>query len=490
MESSIQQFMEFGLEKLGKVINNFINDDGMDVGELVLGLGEPLQELQRSLVAETLEAIDDVYRRSAFRKEGYVIDRKDDLNSFMSTCGEIKYKRTYFKSKETGEFVHLADEACGITKNMRKSQDVVAEGIKHVIDSSYRISGEHATNTDDVISKQAIMKDIHDLDIPDYISPVKEKKQVKVLYINADEDHVSLQFNKEKGGLKTGKNGRKINTVEPWLACVFEGIEPEGEGSKRHRLINKHCIAGLYKGSEGIWNDVLHYIDAVYDEEYLEKVYIMGDGAPWIKAGVDVIGAKCSFVLDKFHLNQSIMKAIRHLGDSVDDARDLIYDGISCEELDDIRNVFKIADKHAESDAKKEQIRRTKTYIENHWEAIIRPNNDEYARMGCSAEGQVSHILSARLSSRPLGWSKKGVDNMARLRAYDANGGNIYDLLKYQKEKKERQIREEIREEVDWKIREKQKTCTDAWNHETVAASIGLVNGIYSTMKKLRGICG
>lgn len=133
----------------------------------------------------------------------------------MSTCGEIKYQRTYFKDKEAGDFVHLADEACGITRNMRKSQDVVAEGIKHVIDSSYRISGEHATNTDDVISKQAIMKDIHDLDIPDYIPPVKEKKQVKVLYINVDEDHVSLQFNKEKGDLKTGKNGRKINTVEP-----------------------------------------------------------------------------------------------------------------------------------------------------------------------------------------------------------------------------------------------------------------------------------
>lgn len=30
-------------------------------------------------------------------------------------------------------------------------------------------------------------------------------------------------------------------------------------------MINKHCIARLYKGSEGIWNDVLHYIDTVYD---------------------------------------------------------------------------------------------------------------------------------------------------------------------------------------------------------------------------------
>ncbi len=48
---------------------------------------------------------------------------------------------------------------------------------------------------------------------------------------------------------------------------------------------------------------------------------------------------------------------------------------------------------------------------------------------GCSAEGHVSHILSSRLSSRPLGWCETGVDQMARLRAFTANGGNVYELL-------------------------------------------------------------
>ncbi len=48
--------------------------------------------------------------------------------------------------------------------------------------------------------------------------------------------------------------------------------------------------------------------------------------------------------------------------------------------------------------------------------------------IGCSAEGHVSHILSSRLSSRPLGWSRMGVDQMARLRVFVANGGN-YDIF-------------------------------------------------------------
>jgi hypothetical protein len=371
---------------------------------------------------------------------------------------------------------------------MRKSEDVVIEALKHVVDSSYRISGEHATNTDDIISKQAIMKDVHRLEIPVLIPSVKKKKRVKFIYINADEDHVSLQFNKVKGDLKIGENGYKSNTIEPKLVCVFEGIEKESEKSKRNQLCGKHYLSGVYRNSEVIWDEVLEYIDAVYDEDYLERIYIMGDGAAWIKSGVDVLGAKCHFVLDKFHLNQAIMRAIGHLVDSVSDARTAIYDAISFEDKEAVNKVFEIATEWADSSSKREQIRRTKVYIENHWEAIIRPNNDAYARMGCSAEGQVSHVLSSRLSSRPLGWSKVGVDKMARLRAYVANDGAICDLFKYKQEKQQRVIQEEIRKEVNERIKKKQKTYTDVWNHQTVATSIGLVDGMYCLTKKLRGI--
>jgi hypothetical protein len=490
MYKSIQHFSELGIKKIEEVVESFINDESMNIGDFVLAIGKPLQELQREIIAETIEGIDEAYRHSAYRKKGYVINHSKDKNTFMSTCGDIKYERTYFKSKEAGEFIYLADKACGITKNMRKSEDVVTQAIKHVVDSSYRLSGEHATNTEDIISKQAIMKDVHSLEIPALLPVVKKKKQIRVLYINADEDHVALQFYKEKGDLRINEKGYKSNTVEPRLACIFEGIEKESPNSKRNKLVNKYYFSGVYKNSEAIWEEVLEYIDTVYDEEYLEAVYIMGDGASWIKAGVDVLGAKCHFVLDKFHLNQAIMRAIGHLGDSISDARTAIYDGISLEDKTKVKKVFDIALEWAESDNKRAQIRRTRVYIKNHWKAIIRPNNDEYARMGCSAEGQVSHLLSSRLSSRPLGWSKVGVKKMAKLRAYVANKGKVCDLFKYKEEKQQRIIQEEIKKEVDQQIKRKQQIYTDTWNHETIAASIGEVTGMYQLTKKLRGICG
>ena len=37
------------------------------------------------------------------------------------------------------------------------------------------------------------------------------------------------------------------------------------------------------------------------------------------------------------------------------------------------------------------------------------------------------------MSSRPLGWSRTGADKIARLRVYQFNGGNMLELVRYQK---------------------------------------------------------
>ena len=73
-----------------------------------------------------------------------------------------------------------------------------------------------------------------------------------------------------------------------------------------------------------------------------------------------------------------------------------------------------------EKETKKEAVKRSKKYILGNWEGIERRYDEEY--IGCSAEGHISHILSSRISSRPLGWSLEGADEMARLRVYRANG--------------------------------------------------------------------
>ena len=49
--------------------------------------------------------------------------------------------------------------------------------------------------------------------------------------------------------------------------------------------------------------------------------------------------------------------------------------------------------------------------------------------MGSSTEGHVSHVLSSRMSSRPMGWSHKGADSLCRIRIYWMNGGDMLELV-------------------------------------------------------------
>lgn len=76
----------------------------------------------------------------------------------------------------------------------------------------------------------------------------------------------------------------------------------------------------------------------------------------------------------------------------------------------------------------------------NNWTAsklrLLRKNGVK----GSSTESHVSHILSARMSSRPMGWSKKGMSKMAELRAYYYNKGDMLELVRYQNEERAKAV--------------------------------------------------
>ena len=73
----------------------------------------------------------------------------------------------------------------------------------------------------------------------------------------------------------------------------------------RKELVDKFTFSGLYKDKQEMWEDVAYYIDCTYKKEEIETVFVMGDGATYIKVGTEWIG-KSVFVLDTFHLEKYI----------------------------------------------------------------------------------------------------------------------------------------------------------------------------------------
>ena len=120
-----------------------------------------------------------------------------------------------------------------------------------------------------------------------------------------------------------------------------------------------------------------------------------------------------------------------------------------------LKEVFKKILSVTNEETKKESVEDAKRYMLNNWSGIEIYETDGYDVVRCSAEGHVSHILSDRLSSRPMGWSKVCADRMTRLRVYRENGGKIIDLVLEKNKRKEKENAEILTREIKEKVKKR-----------------------------------
>lgn len=426
MINSIQHFCTDGAKNLEKVMVDY-SSDMTKIAEMVQGITKGVTDLGLSIIAEEWESYDELLRkRKDLRPEWYIVRRDETV--LLTSLGSVTYHKTLFKNKFTGKHEYLLDRIMGIEKHARMTEDAEARLLEEAVHTSYKKGGENATITEDVVSKETVMNKIHGLQFPK-AQPQPEKKTLKYLYIDADEDHVSMQYLNQKGNIKKVRT----NTIMPKLVYVYEGITNE---NGRNELINKKYFGGVCEGGKAIeqlWKEVSEYIEKSYDTEELRKIYINGDGAAWIKSGQKLMD-KAKFVLDRFHMHKYIIGATSHLQDSMEDARSELYRAIHKQKKKWAEEAFDKILEVTESDTKRKTVEAAKAYILGNWAGIMQRIRDKNGEVKCSAEGHISHIFADRMSSRPLGWSRQGADKMSRLRIYEKNEGNMLKLVRFQKE--------------------------------------------------------
>lgn len=399
MEIIIQQFLEKVItlkEKSFESINNinFLSDftDNLNV---------ELMKFGRECIIDYLNELEKLIYTSPERKEKYTSYQKDseaNNRKLITIFGEIEFSRRYYMEKEHNENkVYLLDKAIGIDENERMLINVEENLLELATVKSYEFAGKKAAYGTE-ISKETVKNKILQLD---FSNKVKEEYIVKTeiprLYIQADEDHVSLQ----KGG-----------TAMPRIITVFED-------NINGKLINKKKFGGMYDGKiDDLWEEVLNYIENRYETEKVQEVFIIGDGASWIKTGTKWI-PKSKYVADKFHVNQAITKMVGNKKEYISKIRDAMFE-FNFKKVKELE--YEILAEEMNSNKRKSMEKNLK-YILNIKDGI--KNSVIYDLPGCSAESDVSHVFSDRLSSRPLGWSKENIDKMARLRIARANGENI-----------------------------------------------------------------
>ena len=457
MYNSIANFTRKDVKEIEEIIANMLNGS-MDATDLALGIWERLEKLGRSMQAEIYELLDEEIFKSVVRKKKWHVEHKNEPREILDVMGMVSFKRRGYVPKNGGENIYLLDEIIGLSGHQKVTLGAAAKALEEAIESSYSKGGKAASRKD-AISKEKVKELVHGT-IVEMPSPMpQKKKKIRQLHIVADEDHVSAQFWEKKGDLEKDSRGNKINTLMPKIVVVYEDIideSPEGSKKHRYRLTGKKTFSGLYSGTDNyrLWEEVRDYIYDNYDPDTLERVYIAGDGAGWIKTGVDVI-TNSRFVLDKFHIMQYINSSVAHL-DNGEEIKGLLWEYINGAHKKELKEQYREILKVTESPNKHDEVEKALKYFLNNWEGIEIRKTERGGVWGCCAEAQVSHVLSDRLSSRPMGWSSLGCDHMAKLRAYTRNGGKVIDLLRYQEKEQGKARRRQEQDELIRDLRKRQ----------------------------------
>ncbi len=414
----IQQAMEIITRSYGENLEGALSGN-INLSDMVLKIEGDFRKTAALMVKDVLENLDQAVKSSKSRKKNWYVERNEDEKTLNTVLGEIRYKRTYYVHKKTGAYAYLSDEQMGIAPHERMDMGLKARIMEHATTMSYQETIDRLDYSG-ITSRMSVLNALRSADpIPN--DAVKTPQGVNstppVLYIEADEDHVALQ---------TGKS-----TIVK-IVYVHEGRRRISKN--RYQLINKRYFTAL-SDNETLWLDVADYLDQTYDMEQVKTVFLSGDGAAWIKEGVEWID-KAKYVLDRFHLAKYVRSVTAHMDYTREPLQKYIRKGMK-------RAVFDLLDliiEKTESESKKKFIREKRTYIWNNWVGIQRQKAKGY--VGCSAEGHVSHVLSDRLSSRPMGWSKQGLLQMSSMRIFKRNGGNFHDQLKneYRKRRDEERI--------------------------------------------------
>lgn len=446
MYNSIQYFIEKVIPQIEKKREKFM-ENPTELGSIVVELKEVLMEFGCCILSEMLNDSNTALENSAERRKIWQIKDRGE-RSLQTMLGMVHFTHTRFVQKETKEVAYLLDRAMGLGPHVRLSEDVVEMILEKVAEESYRKAGKELGERMQV-SAESVMRHVKKIEIPKKEEAI-EKQKAEILYVEADEDHIALQYKKEKGDIKRykghGDNGQIVK-----LAYVHEG-HTEG---KRRELKNARYFGGIYEGTKGneeLWRSVKEYIEETYEVEGIKTIYFQSDGGGWMKRGIEELGAE--FVLDEFHISEYIKRMVEAIGEETaeQEIREIIKEGKK-KKLEDWEEK-----KEKELEEKRAiKLKKAMKYLTGNWKAVQRRMEKKEGILGSSTESHISHMLSARLSSLPMGWSKKGANGIAKLRIYRKNGGQVKELLKRRDEKGKEKEEWRVRDIINWEKRTSKK---------------------------------
>ena len=380
---------------------------------IISKIHEEARKLIVKIIADVFEELDEQFCNSKNRKNLYHINHRNVGRTITTIFGDVTFKRTYYECKIDGSHHFVLDEALGLPKYDRYDPSVKAIAVstysKTNMSIAGQIVGEQLTDLTklgtneaiNVIPRQSIYNWIKKWMIPKI--NFGQKPTPETLYVMSDEKFIGCQD--------------KENDIMIKSFVVFEGVEQVSKD--RNKLVNKTVINLISSQSWIEFSDILFNM---YDSQLVKKIYLLSDGANWLKAGISELKVEpdmdIKHLLCEFHFRQ----AINHITTDKDEREILIQSFINDSKNDFKKLVEEIKNKNIN---REETINKKLAYIMNNYNSI----KDMLAsNIGSSMESHISHYVANQFGSRPKGYSTQRIGDYIDIHNFKNNNFNIYNL--------------------------------------------------------------
>lgn len=352
------------------------------------------QQIHKESIQKALERYDkELY--SVIDHNRFILIRLDE-RTILSSYGILKFKRRYYYDSFNKMYCYLLDNQLQIPKSKRMTNELILKILDLASNMSYKEVGEHLSN-EFVLSKFTIWKTIHDVLLETYFDIDIDRKDYKI-HVQIDEKFI---------GMVKSKNKKKYYTL-----TIFAGKKLV---NKSYKLLNKTVISSAQLCVlKAKLNDLL--VNR-YKVSLDEEIYVSGDLATYIQNFDNSITCcKAKYVPDKFHVYKTLK----------DRLPDVWVDDISLNNKDFQNHLIKKLSYFDDDDSKKLKrllLRRPeslKTYLDPSY-------------LGCSQEGQNSHIYAPRFGKYANRFSPSTIEKLSLIREAKAMNAKIILVHKHRK---------------------------------------------------------
>ena len=352
------------------------------------------QQIHKEAIQKSLERYDkEIY--SNIDHNRFILIRLDE-RTILSSYGIIKFKRRYYYDLFNKEYCYLLDNQLQLPKSKRMTNELILKILDLASIMSYKEVGEHLSN-EFVLSKFTIWKTIHDVLLETYFDIDIDRKDYKI-HVQIDEKFI---------GMVNSKNKKKYYTL-----TIFAGKKLV---NKSYKLLNKTVISSAQLCVlKAKLNDLL--INR-YKVSLEEEIYISGDLATYIQNFEgSIVCCKSRYVPDKFHIYKTLK----------DKLPDVWVDDISLDIKEFQEHIVERLSDFDDDDSKK--LKRLLLKKPESLQTYLDPSY-----LGCSQEGQNSHIYAPRFGKYANRFSPSTIEKLSLIREARAMNAKIILVHKHRK---------------------------------------------------------